>query len=103
MTDIEAERAVRRGEEAARLLADGSMLSLAFEESRTVLMKTWAALETIENEKAKDIHRMLKCLDIVEKVIRTHIQTGQITQLAIQGRDKRLFSLSGVKNALSRS
>lgn len=100
MTDVEMERAMRRGEEAARLLSDGSLLSVAFDESRTALMKTWAALETVDNEKAKDLHRMLKCLDIVERVIRKHIETGQLAQHEIQGREKRLFSLSGVKNAL---
>jgi hypothetical protein len=103
VNDVEMERATRRGEEAARLLADTSLLSIAFEESRTALMRTWAALDTVENEKAKDLHRMLKCLDIVERVLRKHIETGQLAQHEIQGREKRLFSLSGVKNALGRS
>lgn len=94
------ELAVKRGEEAERLL-NNPAFSQAFEDTRQALLKTWAALDTTDEryaEFAKDIHRKVKMLEAVERCLKEHITTGKINQKTIEAATKRPFSL-GARNA----
>lgn len=78
-----------RAEEAQRLI-DSPMFSQAFADTRTALLEAWASLENTNSDHAKDLHRMVKCLEKVRKCLETHIQTGKLAQKEIEGR-KKLF------------
>jgi hypothetical protein len=83
------ELATIRGEQAAAL-RDNPLFSQAFDDTRRAIMETWASLPTSDADSAKDLHRMLKCLDRVKKCIETHIDTGKLAQKEIEGRASRL-------------
>jgi hypothetical protein len=82
--------AIQRGEEAHRLL-NTPMFLKAFDDTRAGIFLAMAALSSEDREQIIEMHRMLKLLERVKKCLETHIQTGQITQKAIQGK-KALFS-----------
>lgn len=86
------ETAIMRAEQAMQLRAN-PLFDLAFSETRTHILEAWAGLPTSETDAAKDLHRMLKCLDRVKRCIEVHIDTGKIANHEIQGRKKRLFSI----------
>lgn len=88
------ELAALRAEQAKQLEAN-PLFSKAFDDTRTAIMQTWAGLPTSDTENARDLHRMLKCLDKVKHCIQVHIDTGKIAEKEIQGREKRLFSFKG--------
>ncbi len=85
------EIAVMRAEQA-QALKTNPMHEQAFADTRRAILEAWAALETSDSERAKDLHRMLKCLDRVRKCIDVHIDTGKLAANEIEGRAKR-FSL----------
>lgn len=88
------ELASLRAEQAKQLQAN-PVFTEALEATRTAIMQTWASLPTSDTENARDLHRMLKCLDKVRHCIQVHIDTGKIAEKEIQGREKRLFSFKG--------
>lgn len=79
------ELAVVRGEQAQALKANPLYLQ-AFDDTRRAILEAWASLDTSESERAKDLHRMLKCLDRVRKCVDTHIDTGKLAHKEIEGR-----------------
>lgn len=79
------EAAVSRGEEAARLLAS-PIFQQAFDDTRKVLMETLANLPDLRSEEAHDLHRMVKCLAKIEKVIKTHVDTGKLAHKELESR-----------------
>lgn len=85
------EVSVIRAEEAKRLI-ESPMFSQAFDDTREALLEAWAGLDNPNSDHAKDLHRMVKCLEKVRKCMEEHIQTGKIAQKEIEGR-KRLFGL----------
>lgn len=83
------EKAVRDGDEAARIL-NSPMFSAAFTDTRAAMLEAWAKLDNAGSEQAKDLHRMVKCLDRVKVCLQEHINSGKIASKEIEGR-KRLF------------
>lgn len=83
------ELAVVRGEQA-QAVKNNPIFDQAFADTRRGILEAWAQLDTSESERAKDLHRMLKCLDRVRKCVETHIDTGKIAQKEIDGRALRL-------------
>lgn len=86
------ELAVMRGEQAEALKAN-PLFSQAFDDTRRAILETWAGLPTSDSDSAKDLHRMLKCLDRVKRCVQEHIDTGKIAQKEIEGRASRLAFL----------
>lgn len=76
---------VMRGEQAKQLQAN-PVFEQAFADTRAAILEVWAAMPTSDTESAKDLHRMLKCLDRVRKCVQTHIDTGKLAQKEIDGR-----------------
>lgn len=79
------EEAVMRGEQAEQLKAN-PLFERAFADTRAAILETWAKLDTSDSEHAKDLHRMLKCLDRVKHCVQMHIDTGKLTQKELEGR-----------------
>ena len=83
------ELAVVRGEQA-QALQSNPMYVQAFEDTRKAILETWASLDTSDKERARDLHRMLKCLERVRKCIDVHVDTGRLANREIEGRANRL-------------
>lgn len=83
------ELAVMRGEQA-QALRTNPLFDQAFADTRRGILEAWAQLQTSESEQARDLHRMLKCLDRVRKCVDTHVDTGKLAQREIEGRMSRL-------------
>ena len=81
------ELAVVRGEQA-EALRKNPMFEQAFSDTRKAILETWAGMSTSDKEEARDLHRMLKCLDRVRKCVETHIDTGKLAQREIEGRSR---------------
>lgn len=81
------ELATIRAEEAERLINSG-MFSQAFEDTRKAILEAWAALDNVNSEQAKDLHRMVKCLGRVKRCLEVHIETGKLAQVEIRGRSR---------------
>lgn len=84
------ELAVLRAEQA-QALRTNPIYEQAFADTRRAILETWASLDTSESERAKDLHRMLKCLDRVRKCVDTHVDTGKLAQREIEGRSRLPF------------
>lgn len=82
------ELATMRAAQAEQLKAN-PLFDLAFADTRKAIMETWAALPVSDTENAKDLHRMLKCLDRVKRCLEVHIETGKLAEHEIKGREKR--------------
>lgn len=83
---------IKRAERAAALQND-PMLNAAFDDARKAILEAWASMSSGDSDKAKDLHRQLKCLDLIKTVIQKHIDTGIIAQKELdrmKGK-KRLF------------
>jgi hypothetical protein len=85
------EQAIQRGEEASRLM-NSTMFNQAFADTRQGIFEAMASLDSSDDKSLADLHKMVKLLDRVKKCIQTHIETGQITQKALQAK-KPLFSI----------
>lgn len=79
----------------AEQLQTNPLYSQAFEETRTAILETWAGLPVSDTDNARDLHRMLKCLERVKRCLDVHIDTGKIAEREIKGREKRLFQFRG--------
>lgn len=77
--------------EQAQALVSNPMFEQAFADTRQALLETWALLDDVNSEQAKDIHRRIKCLASVRKCLETHITTGKLAQIEIEGQKKKLF------------
>ena len=82
------ELATMRAAQAEQLKAN-PLFQSAFEDTRAGILETWAALPTSDTDNAKDLHRMLKCLERVKRCIDVHIDTGKLAKIEIEGRKKR--------------
>ena len=85
------ETQIQRAEEAQRLLTS-PMFTKAFDDTRAGILAAWADLPTSDTDNARDLHRMLKCLDRVRRCLEVHVDTGKLAAKELEGR-KRLFSL----------
>lgn len=85
------ELAMLRAAQAEQLKAN-PLYALAFETTRAAIMETWAELPTSDSDNAKDLHRMLKCLERVKRCLDVHIDTGKLAEREIKGREKRLLN-----------
>lgn len=83
-----AELAIQRGAEA-ELLLQNPMFAKAFSDTRAGIFMAMEGVAT-DSPELTELHRMVKLLGRVESCLRKHIETGQITQKAIQGK-KNLF------------
>jgi hypothetical protein len=83
------ELAVIRGEQAQALRAN-PIFDKALADTRQAILESWAELRVSDTEEARDLHRMLKCLERVKRCINIHIDTGKIAQAEIDGRANRL-------------
>lgn len=88
------EQAMQRAAQAEQLRAN-PLYAQAFDETRAAILETWAGLATSDSDNAKDLHRMLKCLERVKRCLEVHIDTGKLAQAEIKGREKRLFQFRG--------
>ena len=82
------ELATLRAAQAEQLKAN-PLYAMAFEATRTAILETWAELPTSDSDNAKDLHRMLKCMERVKRCLDVHIDTGKLAQREIEGREKR--------------
>jgi hypothetical protein len=83
------EHAVKRAEQAQALRAN-PMYEQAVSDTRRAILEAWAGLATSDTDQARDLHRMLKCLERVRRCLDTHIDTGKLAQAEIDGRARRL-------------
>lgn len=64
--------------EQAEQLKNNPVFIEAFVDARTAILESLASLPNLRKEEAHDLHRMLKCLSTVQKIIDEHIDTGKI-------------------------
>ena len=83
-----------RAAEALQLKAN-PMFAHAFTDVRAAIVEAWASLDDVNSEKARDLHRMLKCLDRVKKCLDTHIDSGKIAAAEVDGRRQGFLSALG--------
>lgn len=88
------ELATMRAAQAEQLQAN-PLYAQAFDDTRAAILETWAGMPTSDSESAKDLHRMIKCLERVKRCLDVHIDTGKIAEREIRGREKRLFQFRG--------
>lgn len=80
-----------RAAQAQQVLSN-ELFDQAFNDTRAGIMELWASMPTSDSENAKDLHRMIKCLDRVKRCLQVHIETGKLATREIEGRSKRPFS-----------
>ena len=78
------EHALVRAEQAAQLKAN-PLFSKAFADTRAGIMEAWAALDKAD-ERAAELHRMIRCMEKVQRCIDHHIDTGKLARVEIEGR-----------------
>ena len=82
------EFAMLRAAQAQQLHAN-PLYAQAFDDTRAAILETWAGLPTSDADSAKDLHRMIKCLERVKRCLDVHIDTGKLAEREIKGREKR--------------
>jgi len=88
------EMATMRAAQAEQLKTN-PLFEMAFDQTRAAILETWAELPTSDDENARDLHRMLKCLERVKRCIDIHIDTGKLAKIEIEGRAKRMLNMGG--------
>lgn len=83
------EEQIRRAEEAHAIL-HSPMFDKAFTDTRAAILNAIASLDNLRDDKARDLHSMVKGLEKVRRVLEEHISTGKLAQKEIEGK-KRLF------------
>ena len=83
------EEQIRRAEEAQAILSS-AMFDKAFTDTRVAILNAIASLDNLRDDRARDLHSMVKGLEKVRRVIEEHIATGKLSAKEIEGR-KRLF------------
>jgi hypothetical protein len=81
------EEQIRRAEEAHAIL-HSSMFSKAFDDTRAAILNAIASLDNLRDDRARDLHSMVKGLEKVRRVLEEHISTGKLAQKEIEGRAK---------------
>jgi len=83
------EQQVKRGEEA-RLILSSDVWAAAFNDTRSALLEALAALPNMRDDRAAELHNMVRCLEKVKRALETHVDTGKLAQKEIESR-KKLF------------
>ena len=81
------EEAVRRAAEADAIVSS-PLFARAFDDTRAAILNALASLDNVRDDKARDLHAMVKALDKVKRCLQEHITSGQIAQKEIEGRSK---------------
>ena len=81
------EEQIRRAEEAHAILRS-QMFVKAFDDTRAAILNAIASLDNLRDDKARDLHSMVKGLEKVRRVLEEHISTGKLAQKEIEGRSK---------------
>lgn len=79
------EEQIRRAEEAQAILAS-PMFDKAFTDTRLALLNAIASLDNLRDDRARDLHSMVKGLEKVRRVIEEHVNTGKLAAKEIEGR-----------------
>jgi hypothetical protein len=77
----------QRAEEALRLL-ESPLFAAAFNDTRTALLEALAGLDNLRDDRARDLHSMVKGLDKVKRCLELHVQSGKLAQHEIQKRSR---------------
>lgn len=87
------EEQVNRAEEASHVL-NNPLFKRAFDDTRQALMNTLADMNNLRDDRARDVHAMVKALEKVKRCLEVHIETGLLARKEIEGRSKltNLFS-----------
>lgn len=80
---MDLENAISRAERAEILLND-PMLNTAFDDARKAILEAWAGMPSGDNDAAIDLHRQLKCLELIKNVLKKHIDTGIIANAELK-------------------
>lgn len=80
---MDLQAAISRAERAEVLLND-PMLNDAFNDARSAIMEAWAGMSDSKSEVAIDLHRQLKCLELIKTVLKKHIDTGIIANAELK-------------------
>lgn len=89
-----SERITRDADEAARLL-NSPMWIAAWEETRQAVFAAWEQLPSSDRTQSDELHRTLKNLARIKRVLETHIQTGKLAE-------KELRAKSGLGSIVQR-
>ena len=81
------EEQIRRAEEAHAIL-HSAMFGKAFDDTRAAILNAIASLDNLRDDRARDLHSMVKGLEKVRRVLEEHISTGKLAQKEIEGRAK---------------
>lgn len=82
------EAAVRRGDEAKRIL-ESAIFKDSFEQVRRSYFEAFEQLPAVGEEDAvRDVHLRLKALGDVRTALQEHVRTGQIAAKAMSMREK---------------
>lgn len=88
---MDLQAAITRAERAEILLND-PMLNDAFNDARNAILEAWAGMSDSKSEAAIDLHRQLKCLELIKTVLKKHIDTGIIASAELKKmQGKRTF------------
>lgn len=79
------EEAVRRAAEASSIVAS-PLFAQAFDDTRAAILNAIASLDNLRDDKARDLHSMVKALEKVKRCLQEHIVSGQLAQKEIEGR-----------------
>lgn len=85
------ELATSRAEEAQRVL-NSPLFAQAFDDTRRALLDAIAGLDNLRDDRARDLHSMVKGLEKVRRCLEVHVESGKLAQKEIEGR-KRLFAI----------
>lgn len=87
-----AEYSVVRGEEARQLL-ENAMFAAAFDDTRKALLEALASLDNLRDERAIELHCMVRSLAKVKRCIEEHVTTGKLAAKSIEGSKRGLMQI----------
>ena len=76
-----------RAEEAERIV-NSEIFTAAFNDTRQALLNALAGMDNLRDDRARDVHAMVKGLDAVKRCLEVHIDTGKLARKEIEGRAK---------------
>lgn len=85
---MDRQEAIHRAESAQQVL-NNPLFKQAFSDTRLGIMEAWAKLNSSDERKgeySQDLHRMIRCLDRVEKCLKEHISTGKLAAKELEGK-----------------
>lgn len=89
------ELAAMRAEEAERIVKS-EIFTAAFDDTRQALLNALASMDNLRDDRARDVHAMVKGLDKVKRCLEVHIESGTLARKEIEGR-ARLSDLNPFK------